>query len=417
MSLRKAVSLGSIQTAVSIAVGFFSVKITSVYLGPAGVGVLGQLQLFMALALGIVVTGLNKSVVRRIAELADDTAQRAVVISTVLKMVLLGGLPVACLVLMMSGWLARELLHSPELRFALVLFAGTYMFGLVGTLILGCANGAKDFRATTLINISAAVVSLIAFAVLCPPFGLHGALVAVALMPAVSMGIGALHARRANWWPKRAWRHPFSPHEATRAMALVPAAAIGAVATPLIQIVLRDDLALRSGVASIGLLQGVTRLSDLYLGVVVSVFSMYFLPRFAQIKAPEELRRALLRALALIVPCVALVSVLLYLLRDTIISVVFTHEFAAMRDLFAWQMVGNVLKMTAWLFGLVMLTKGNALVFALYEGVSLLVWWRLGTWLIGVNGAVGATQAYAMTYAIYIPFGVVATAFVLRRMR
>jgi len=38
MSLRLAASAGAVQTLVSMALSFLSIKITSVYLGPAGLG-------------------------------------------------------------------------------------------------------------------------------------------------------------------------------------------------------------------------------------------------------------------------------------------------------------------------------------------------------------------------------------------
>lgn len=416
MSLRKAVSLGSLQTAVSLAVGFLSVKITSVYLGPAGVGVLGQMQQFIHLAFGVVVTGLKNGVVRRTAELGHDADTRAVVVATVLKLLLVMGLPVAAAVLIGSEWLASELLNNKNLRVALVLFSGAYVFGLVGTLILGCANGARDYRSTTTINIAASVSNLLLFAVLCPLYGLLGALISVAIMPLLSLCVGAVVARRAAWWPRRAWSAPFSTAEATRAFGFVPAAAIGAVAAPLMHIVLREGLANHSGAAAVGLVQGIVRLSDMYMGIVVSVFSMYFLPRFAQIKRVAELGRELRLALLMIVPGLMTIGFALYLMRDMLIVLLFTREFTGMRDLFAWQMVGNVFRMIGWLFGYVMMAKAHPLATAAYEALAIILWWRLGVWLIAEDGAIGATQAYALTYAIYSVMGVVATLWIMRNM-
>jgi hypothetical protein len=77
MSLKRAASLGIVQSAVSVACSFISVKITSVYLGPAGIGLLGQLQNFMTLSQGIVGAGLNTAVVRRTAQFGGDPQARA----------------------------------------------------------------------------------------------------------------------------------------------------------------------------------------------------------------------------------------------------------------------------------------------------------------------------------------------------
>ena len=42
MSLRQAATLGVAQTIISMVISFLSVKVTSVYLGPAGVGTSGR---------------------------------------------------------------------------------------------------------------------------------------------------------------------------------------------------------------------------------------------------------------------------------------------------------------------------------------------------------------------------------------
>jgi O-antigen/teichoic acid export membrane protein len=415
-TLRKAMSAGGVKTAVSLVVSFLSVKITSVYLGPVGVGVLGQMQYLIAMASGIVVAGLSTALVRRTAELGSDPGKRAVVVSTTLKMVLLLGVPAAAAVLLMSDWLSLALLHDPDLRIALIVFGVVYLLGVVGALYGACANGARDYRSTVTINISVSIATLALLAVLSPIYGLVGALVAIAVAPLFSFVVGMILSRRSAWWPKHVLTHPFSNAEARRALAFIPAAAVTAVAAPLMHIVLRNDVVEHSGLAAVGLLQGVTRLSDLYLGIVISVLGMYFLPRFAEIKAGSELRRELIRASALIIPGLALASLLIYLLRDVIIAVLFTREFAAMRDLFGWQMTGNVLKMMGWLLGMVVMAKANPLLFAVFDALALFIWWQLGSWLILENGAVGATQAYALTYAIYVVMGVLATIAVLRRM-
>jgi antigen flippase len=111
------------------------------------------------------------------------------------------------------------------------------------------------------------------------------------------------------------------------------------------------------------------------------------------------------------------VSFAIWLLRDLVIRILFTAEFNAMRDLFAWQMLGNTLKMVGWLFGYLLLAKANALAMAALETVTIVVWWLLSLAFIAHNGTIGAPQAYAVTYALYSVATFVGVAFVVRRMR
>jgi antigen flippase len=114
---------------------------------------------------------------------------------------------------------------------------------------------------------------------------------------------------------------------------------------------------------------------------------------------------------------VALVSVVIYLLRDLVIGVIFSPEFLPMRDLFGWQMVGNTLKMVGWVFGYVLLAKANAFAMASLELSTLGAWWLLSEVLIARHGVVGATEAYAATFAVYSLVTMAAALLLIRRMR
>jgi len=309
------------------------------------------------------------------------------------------------------------LLHDASLDASLQVYAAVFVFGLVGTVILSCASGAKDFRTVALINIGTGVSSFTMIALLCPRWGVKGGLMATALLPLLTWIVAWTWARRHRWWPRRPLAHGFSALEARGLVAFVPMAVTTAVGLPLLQLLIRDNIAAYSGMAAVGLLQGVMRISDMYLGVASGVFSMYFFPRFSEISERDELLREIRRGLIVIVPAVALVSLLIYLLRDLIVHLIFTAEFLPMRDLFAWQMTGNTLKMVGWLLGYVLLAKIHPFAMATLEVTTLVVWWLLSVLFIAHNGVLGATQAFAVTYALYALATLVGVILVLRGMK
>jgi O-antigen/teichoic acid export membrane protein len=413
MGLRLAVSFGAMQAAAAMATSFLSVKITSVVLGPAGLGVLGQFQSLVALSQGVLAAGVTTAVVRRTAQ---DGGRRAVIVSSALRLLLLGGVPIAVLIAAGSGPLARELLHDPLLRAPLLLFAVLYLAGLAAGPVLGCANGARDYQATTLIQAGAGLAGLGLLAALCLPWGVAGALAAAAATPAATSAVAWTVARRRAWWPGPRPAAAASAPEMRAIAAFLPMAAVGAATVPLIQLLVRDQLAAHSGMPSVGLLQGVTRLSDLYFGVVASLVGMHFLPRFAELRRADELRRELKRALLLVLPPVCAVGLGLYLARDWVVLLVFSSAFADMRDLFGWQMAGNVMKTLGWLLGSLLLARTHPLAMAGFELATGLLWWQAAVHFIDARGAVGATQAYAATYAAYAAVAAVAIAWMLARM-
>ncbi len=388
--------------AVQMVASFLSVKVTSVYLGPAGIGVLSQLQSFMSMTLGVVSGGVNTGVIRLTAEYGTDLERRRTLVSTIVRALIFVGVPASLILLLTAPWIAEKLLDDASYAPAVMLFGGLYICGLIGSLLLGLANGAKDYTSTTFINIGNILASLVLFTLLSPMYGIAGGLAAAALAPLMSLAVSAFFARRKPWFDRSALSSVFSRNELRRVAAFIPMAAASAVVVPLAQIMVRDILAAHAGMGAVGLLQGVWRLSDLYLGIFVSMFSMYYLPRFAEIKGASELRHEIGRGLLYIVPSVALISAAIYLLRDLLIAVIFTHEFLPMRDLFAWQMIGNVFRMASWLFGYVLVAKASPLLFAAIEISTGGVWVAFAYWFVPKGGAVGAVQSYVATYTFYL---------------
>lgn len=416
MSFRKAVSFGALQTFASLIVAFAGVKITSFYLGPGGVAIMGQLQIFISMVSGGVISGLRNGVVRRTAELVKDPYRRAIHVSSVLKVLVLTGLPITLTIILFSEWLGQELLHDSARILPIILFGILYIPGLIAAVMVACAVGAKSYKTSASVNIANGLINVALLALLCPAFGVFGALIALATMPLVNLLVAWSYSRRSAWWPRRVWHQSFEMSEASKAIAFIPATTITAIGTPLVQLLLRDDLLAKSGIEAVGLLHGITRLSDMILTVLLGLFGLYFAPRFAEVKTKSDVLRELRWALILYMPLLIVVSVLLYLFRDTFIPLVFTKEFYAMRELFPWQLFGNILRLLSWIFGYVLIAKANPLFICIYEAITLLLWLGFGKYLIRLNGAVGATQAYALNYAIYALIVLGVAVFVIRKL-
>ena len=100
-------------------------------------------------------------------------------------------------------------------------------------------------------------------------------------------------------------------------------------------------------------------------------------------------------------PAVAAASFMVWLLRDFAIWLLFTDKFTGMRDLFAWQLVGDVLKVGAYVFGYLVIAKAALRFYILTEVTQFALLTLSAYWLIPAHGAVGAAQAYMLTYIIY----------------
>jgi len=73
-----------------------------------------------------------------------------------------------------------------------------------------------------------------------------------------------------------------------------------------------------------------------------------------------------------------------------------------MRELFAWQLVGDVIKISSWLLGYIMLAKAMTRIFIITEIFSSALFVVLSIYLSNLYGVIGVTYAFAINYTIYL---------------
>jgi PST family polysaccharide transporter len=174
-----------------------------------------------------------------------------------------------------------------------------------------------------------------------------------------------------------------------------------AVCVPVSQILVRNHLGTFLGWDAAGYWEAMWRLSAAYLMLVTTTLSVYYLPRLSELKEPAEIKREILQGYMIILPVAACSSLAMYLLRDWIIVLLFTSTFSPMREIFGWQMVGNMLKIGSWILSYVMLGKAMFKLFMVSEILFAVSFVFLTIILTKFYGLEGVVIAYAVNYMMY----------------
>ena len=151
----------------------------------------------------------------------------------------------------------------------------------------------------------------------------------------------------------------------------------------------------------VGLWQGMSKISDAYLQFITAAFSVYLLPTFAKLNHWEEVSREVIKSLKFVFLTTTILGLFIYVFRNMIIALLFSDDFIAMQELFIWQFIGDIFKVSAYIFGYLILAKAAIKIYILGEVLQSLLLLFLGVFLIPDKGALGAVQAYMWTYMIY----------------
>lgn len=401
MSLIKTSLLNGIAVVVKVASALVLNKILAIYVGPAGYAVIGQFQnavsIVVNLAGGVVATGVTKAT----AQYFDNEAKQHAVWRTAIRVSLVASIIAAIVLLLVGDSLAQWLLHRADMSSVFVWLALTLPAMAANNLLLAIVNGKKEVGIYVTANIIGSLINMLVTGLLAFYFGLYGTLVAFAINPAIVLLATAAIVVRRDWFKvKFLWGQ-------TNRLALRELSGFGlmgltsALTVPVTFMLVRDHLAIKLGLPAAGYWQASWKISEIYLMLVTTTLSVYYLPRLAEIRTAHELKIEIFKVYRLVMPIVIIGAITIYILRDFIINTLFTQDFLPMREIFSWQLAGDVLKIGSWVLAYVMLGRSMVKVFVISEIIFSLSFVLLSWVLIDYFGLVGVSMAYAMNYLLY----------------
>jgi PST family polysaccharide transporter len=387
-------------------------KVLAVYVGPGGYAAIGQfqnaVQMITTFASGAVTTGVTKYT----AEFKDDVAAQRKVWRTAGTIALSGSLLSSATIIIFSKALARFFLKDESYSTVFIWFGATLVFFTFNTLMLAILNGKKEIGKYVTANIVGSLFSILVTTVMSMLYGLLGALVALAVYQSLSFFITMLICYKSSWFKLEYLFGELDKLTVINLSKFTLMALSSALCMPVSHILVRNHLGETFGWEFAGYWEAMWRLSSASLMLMTTTLSVYYLPRLAELKDAGSIKQEIFKVYKVVVPVTVFCGIVMYVLRDFIISILFTSDFLPMRDLFGWQMVGDTLKISSWILGYVLAAKAYWKVFIISEVLFAAFFYLLVVSLTFL-GLESAVVAHAIAYAVYLFFMFV----VLKRKR
>ncbi|GGH52962.1 LPS biosynthesis protein [Comamonas phosphati] len=412
MTLIKTSLLNAIAVAVKMLTLLGLNKILAIYVGPAGYASIGNFQNAVQMITTFASGAINTGVVKYTAEYSDDEFKQHAIWRTAGTIAVIGSVFTSILVIVFSQTIALWFLKDASFSIVFVWFAVTLVFFILNTLLLAILNGKKEIRRYVISNVFGSFISLAVTGLLAALLGLKGALIALAIYPSVVFFVTVFICYKARWF-KLSYLFGRPDKKSILNLAKFTAMALtSAACVPVSQMLIRNHLGIVLGWEAAGYWEAMWRLSSAYLMLVTTTLNVYYLPRLSELKNPQAIKKEIIQGYKIILPVSVVCSFMVYLFRDFIISVLFTENFSPMRDMFAWQLVGDTLKIGSWVLAFLMLGKAMARVYIFTEIIFCFGFYVLAYLLTEKMGLKGVSIAYALNYLIYWIF--IAIFFILK---
>lgn len=381
-------------------VNLIVIKFISVAMGPAGLGMLGNLMSATTMVMLFSGGGIVNGITKYVAEFNSRPDR--------LRQFLQGaaayGFTASIIVLLISFVAARPLslalFGTADMAWLIPTLGIAHLLCFIGSAIIATVNGKQQPFNFALIT-GSGYLAVIPVAFLLIKFGGTSgaaiALVAVIVSTAIpAVIVGARNGLIPMLRPR------YHGEDSKRLFRFTCITLVSATAFPLTEIFIRTHLTDHLGIASTGIWQAMTRLSGAILGFFTVYLATSHMPRLSAIADRKEAAATVIRALLVVGPMFACAAFLIYVMRSTVIQLLFSSSFVALEDIIGWQLIGDLFRVCSYVVGFLVVAKAALKVHIVGELAQCLLYlgFALGAVRMGF-GLQEVAQAYALTYAIY----------------
>ena len=401
MTLIKTSVLTGISTIIKVISGFVINKVIAIYIGPSGLAIVGQLQSFTSIITTFSNGAISSGIVKYTAEY-QDIEEKKKIFSSSIVISLICSLIISIFLFTFSGYLSELILKDIQYSSVFIIFGATIFLFALNMVLISILNGQKEIKKYVLVNIAGSIFSLVFTSILIMQLNLMGALYAMVLNQSVMFFVTLAFVIKSSWFKLEYFKQGLDKESLSKLSKYSLMAIVSALTVPVSHLIIREYIGENLGWDSAGYWQGIWYISTMYLMLVTTTLGVYYLPRLSEIQDNKELRKEIFSGYKIIMPIVILASLIIFLLKEYVILIAFSKDFMPMMELFAWQLIGDVIKIASWLLAYLMLAKAMTKVFIYTEVLFSALFVGLSILFVDKFGLVGITYAYALNYLLYL---------------
>jgi polysaccharide transporter, PST family len=400
-SLGSAFIWSAAQTVVRLVVGFLSIKVTAVYLGPTGIALTSQLNNVFGLIRSTIGNAVEDGVVTLTAKHGetDPVAQRRAV-STAARWLLLMSVVAGGVTVLLSPLLAKQLLGDSAWAPLFVLLAAVLPLSLFGQLVVSVFSGLRRFELVALAQIGITILGTGLLVGCSIQWGLKGGLIATLCAYALILFVAGGLAHRTGAFHSRDLFGPWDSGHAKVMFSYYPMLLAHAAALPMSTLVVRSLMIDDLGADATGLWQGAMRLSDMYTLIITTALNMYSLPTLSATRTDRDLRREMVGLVAKIGLGMIVIATTLFVMRNWIVQIVFTKGFEPVGEIWRFQLVADVLQLMCVPLRQALMVRQRTMAYVAVEALVAIAYVTLTYALIARNGVQAATMANAVAWGL-----------------
>ena len=300
------------------------------YTGQSGIAKVGQIRNISAMLMSLSSLGVFNGIVKYVAEYKNNQEGLKKLFSTVYVLSTLATLVLSLLLFFGAEKLSVLLFFSEDYYLVFQLMAVAAPFIAMNRIFYGVISGLSAYKINAKIEIIWYTLASILLLISLYFYSIKGVLLAIALTPIIQFCITIFLFGKTLQAYIRFKQLVFKTTMLRILLGFTLISFVATVCSNLVDINFRTLISERLSENEAGIWTAMSSISKIYMQFLIAIFSLYILPKYAEIKSSLEFRSELKSIYTSLVPLVVIGMLFVYNLREFIVLTIYDKAFLSM---------------------------------------------------------------------------------------
>ncbi len=398
MNFLKASFFSGLSTVLQMLASLVLYKLVAIKLGAEGIGQLGQFVTLLSVVLIISNAGINNGIVKLVAQNKFDLVELRKVIQTAFVIIFISAFFCIITFFFMLNYIFTTVFYLEILdsNFFIVFLISIFFISM-SQFMLSIVNGFKYTKIYAVSIAIGSVLSIISSFFLIQKFELYGAFYTLLVNYFIKI-IFLFYIVKYKLNINSFFKFNLNTEVLKKYLNYSLMFIFSAIAIPLAQIIVRHFIGDNYSLKEMGYWEALFRISSIYITFISVFFSIFYLPHLAE-KNDREIINNGIKILQILTVLLSIMFLIVFLLKDFIITLLFSQDFLIISNYIFIQQVGDFFRILSLSIGYIIIVKMWTKIYLIFELIHFLLLILLSYVFLKLTGDFkGASIGYAITY-------------------
>ena len=378
----KITSLNSLVVGFRLLISLLVQNLLAQYTGQAGIAKVGQIRNLSNILMSLSSFGVFNGVVKYISQYKKNAEGLIKLFSTVYVLSGLATLILSLFMFFAANKLSIWLFFNEDFSSVFKLLAVTTPFIAMNRIFNAVISGISAYKINAKIEIIWYSLASSLLLISLYYYNIEGILLAIAITPVIQFLVLAFIFGKTLKEYIKFSRLSFKAPMLKVLLGFTLISFVATVCSNFVEINFRNLISDRISENEAGIWTAMSSISKIYMQFLITIFSIYILPKYAEINFSEGFKREVKTLYKTLLPLVVVGMIMVYFLKEILILTIYNDAFIGMAILFKWQLMADFIRFIANILSFKFLAKNQVKCFVLTQLLGLISYYFLGRLLI-----------------------------------